>query len=360
MKNKIALIAKEILRNNYHLLEEWLLEHWETESREYGGSIYHYSSIETCSKIIETDDLRLFDSKFCNDKKEYEEGKSYLNNYFLFKSKNFTKNDFLDFEDENYKRYEYSQKEVNKVWKILTDEHNKYNSEWLSYVSCFSFPNFRNNQHLLDNDNLPMWRGYSREGQGACLSFFRLELDDLINKIPGLLILDVLYDEFRKEFFMKSLFRTAYDMHISKDPDDNSYSSYMLGKYIEQNIGKVSKNEMLEAFAFAFHCIPSFFKHEGFKEEQEVRIIYIPEIYKTLDKRVGFLGNGHNARPYINLSSLIKKTSKPILPIYEITFGPDVSDKAYHDEFVMSGGKENCKKRNIQEKHSQIPYRSTT
>lgn len=358
MNNKISLITKEILRSNYQLLQEWLLEHCEIESREDNTLIYHYSSIETCSKIIESDDLRLFDSKFCNDKNEYEEGKSYLNKFFLFKSMSFTKNDFLNFEDEYYKRYEYSQKEENTVWEKLTEEHNKYNSEWLSYISCFSYPKSRENPHLLDNDNLPMWRGYSPEGQGATLGLSRLELYNLINKIPGLLILDVLYDEFQKEFFIKSLFRTAYDICISNNPDDNTYSSYMLGKHIEHHIGKVSKKEILEAFGLAFHCIPSFFKHEGFKEEAEVRLIYIPEIHKTVDKRVIFLGDGHNARPYINLSSLIKKTSKPMLPIYEITFGPDVSDKAYHDQFVLSGGKENCEKRKIQEKNSKIPYRS--
>jgi len=201
-----------------------------------------------------------------------------------------------------------------------------------------------------------MWRGYGNNGQGASLSISSFELDEIIDEVPNLHLVDVLYEDYQKEFFIKSLFRLAHDSW--RKIDNSSSTSYILEKIIENKYGETTQDEIVEAFSIAFQCIPSFFKHEGFSEEREVRLIYIPEIHTRNDTRVDFIGSGHNARPYINFSKLVKTRKKTLLPIIEITFGPDVCDQAYRDDFLLTGGQAAAQRKDIQEKYSRIPYRS--
>jgi len=360
MTDKSFLIVKAILKYNFYLLNEWLEEHRDAQPNEMKNSIYHYASIDTCSKIINSDDLRLYDAKFCNDEQEYEIGKGNVQNFFNRIDKNFKVSNFKNNEDEPYQRHEYSSEQDNIIFDELLGNYSKYNPNWLSYIACFSSPTRVNEEHLLPNDNLAMWRGYAKNGQGACLSFSRVDLEDHIENVPNLLMLDVLYEEYQKAFFIKSLYRLAYDMNYCTDTNNNALSSYMLAMHIKTNIGNVSKKQLVEAFSLAFRCIPSFFKHEGFKEENEIRLVYIPNIHTKYDERVSYLGTGNRARPYINLSSLMSDEKSPLLPISEITFGPDSCNQSYKDEFLMTNGTAVCLERGIRESFSKIPYRSTT
>ena len=367
MDNKILFIAEAIINRNFELLEEWLTEDLNIEMPEDNNLLFHYSSIDTCCKIINSDNLLLFDSVFCNDKQEYKNGLQFVENYlindYFDKPELFNKYDFTSGDGDFYLRTQYNEKLVVELYRLLGIEYSHINRKWLAYITCFSkarYPEIKDlRESLLPNDNLSMWRGYAKEGQGACIGFFDLELAQLIRKSPGLMMHEVIYKDYQKEFFLKSLFRLIYDMYFYDDNDHEGGSDFGIEFDLEDNDEDLTKEEILKAGSLAFSFIPSFFKHEGFEDENEIRIIYIPSIYKTIDKRIEFMGKGHNARPYLPLSTLIKSRKKYKLPIMNISFGPDVSDQSYHQHFLMTGCKELCKKRKIAEWFSKIPYRST-
>ncbi|EPM7938523.1 DUF2971 domain-containing protein [Vibrio alginolyticus] len=354
--DKVKLIGKSLIEDAYHSLSEWRYSH-ENSEQEY-KVLYHYSTLDTCSKIILSNDVWLFDSSYCNDKQEYKNGLNYINSSLRSLSI-FRKSDFPNQYDELF-RYEYDHDALSTVRQEIIKRYDCLNRDWLCYVACFSKPifncshyGFHSDDGLLDNDNLSMWRGYGNEANGGCLGIDYYSMVNQIQGNPNCLLVEVLYDAQDKDFFIKCLFRTTYELFCNSNESLTNHQR--LNNLLELKIGSVSNDDLFLGLAYALHLVPSFFKHTGFKDERELRLVHSPDVMGRIDNRVSYLGDGKDARPYVPLSSLLENLKIPIL---SLTLGAQASDKDFHESIFRSGAYEHCKDKDIVIQHSLLPYRS--
>ncbi|WP_445381584.1 DUF2971 domain-containing protein [Robiginitalea sp. IMCC43444] len=358
MKSKSLQIAEAILKHNYQLLNENFLDNKEVTLSTFGELLFHYTNLNTFSEILNSDNLWLFDSRYCNDEQEYEDGLEKVK-YYLFDPLNnppkFYKNEIRD---DYYERSEYETEVLNDIYSKLIKEYEVLNKNWFAYITSFSKPRFPEiidpGDTLWPHDNLSMWRGYAKDGQGVCIGFEYTGLSSLIEGIPGLYLVDVIYKENQKEFFLKSFFRVIYDLILNFRGELSGGTEGNLNFELEEKFGTISINEIFEAGALVCLFIPSIFKHEGFIDEREARLVYIPSLSQEFDKRVQYL----RERPYVELRDLLEIKQRFMLPITQLTIGPSISptDKI---NFLKSRLYSKCTERSIAILKSKIPYRSS-
>lgn len=208
--------AQTLNRVCYSFLIEWKHEYLDMPIPIDTGLLYHYTTLKTCSLILKSDDIFLFDSRSCNDIEEYEHGRQIVQSNFadVFSNPIFTKGDFPE-QDDSWCRYEYHMRSAKLLLQKIQQRYYDLNAQWLCYVFCVSGPRFppaSNPDDLFPQDNLSMWRGYAADGDGACLLFLEYELKERITHTKGLTILPVIYDDGLKYFFCKMLFRLIYTM----------------------------------------------------------------------------------------------------------------------------------------------------
>ena len=355
--NKIKSLGKLLIEDTFRSLDEWRYSQ-DIDVQEF-DNIYQYTTLDACSKIILSQDIWLFDSSHCNDKQEYKNGLDFVHSSFMGKCR-FHQSDFPHREDDLY-RYDYND-DFNTVEDKVRNNFSCFNSDWLCYIACFSRPIFHGNHQaqflkgdLLENDNLSMWRGYGNEASGGCLGFDYQSMVRQFKDNPNCLFVEVLYDDAEKAFFIKCLFRTVYELYCNKNGYSYGRLTNILELDIERLFDRINNEDLFLSLAYALHLVPSFFKHLGFKEEREYRLIHSPEVIGKIDNRVSYLGRGKHARPYIPLSSIIDDLR---LPIVSLTLGAQVSDQAFHKNIFKSKAWEYCNENSIYIQHSLLPYRS--
>ena len=286
-------------------------------------SIYHYTSIDTLYKILESNELRLTEWKCTNDKKEIKHGLQLANEF---------NNDNLDIEHI-----------INK---------NNY------FITSFSY----------EINKVTLFDRYADNAKGVAIEFdtnfygnaresFWYKNSNFTKLMP------VIYDE---ETQRKILQYAFYIYEVSKQWLRDSKDFYTPTKKLISK--KKREKKIKQYFLTTLEEIISFFKHPSFEDERETRWLYRYE--KKFVKKHKFNSikmKNFNAKNYYTSTDVhnmsfekaynfqnIKDDIK--LPIKSIILGSRVENQ----EKVISKIKEQCNKFGFQDveiKVSDIPLR---
>jgi Protein of unknown function (DUF2971) len=201
----------------------------------------HYTSLSNLKSILENEEVWLSNPLFMNDFEEVRFGVNEGMKLFLEST------------------------EISEA-AGSTERHDKLRSSFEHYFDKFA------NNHVVDvfvfcfslhdpqdNDGrLSMWRGYGASGNGACLVFDTSKIPRIENS--PLIISRVHYAsaEERRQWIADRITQFCSILTVSDIPVDKLY------------LAAYSFLERLKLFAL-------FTKHHGFKEEEEWRMVYLPD-----------------------------------------------------------------------------------
>ena len=214
--------------------------------------IYHYTDLNGLKGIIESGSLWATHFSFLNDSNELTHGMNCLENAL------------------QYLRDDFNPKTLKFIEQALTH----FRMHRAAHVYNLSF--------CLEPDLLSQWRGYG-SSQGVCLEF-----DD--------------------EELLASLELTHYSTVEAR----NEILAFFRQPHVQAAINADVMHEMIQATRLA-HSLPPFFKNDGFQEEQEFRMVILPE---SPFEGVNFRVNDSGLVPYL----IIKAKDK--LPLTNVRIGP--------------------------------------
>jgi len=201
----------------------------------------HYTSVQALEAILRSDEIWFSNPLFMNDMEEVRFGISVGANLFLTSTE-------LEFACGNKERFERLKWTFNHYYNTFANEHVID-----TYVSCLS-------EHVKDDTDglLSMWRGYGGNGSGAAIVFDAGKLP--IRDDAPLIFARVQYasTEERTNWLQRLTTQFAKILGQANIPDDKLW----LGSYMFF--------ERLKLFAV-------FTKHQGFKEENEWRVVYMKD-----------------------------------------------------------------------------------
>lgn len=193
--------------------------------------VYHYTTVDTFWKIIESDIFRATHVRFSNDDEEYTQGKVIL--------------------------------------ESITDK--AYVDENSHYIICF----------CADGNLLSQWRGYATGGLSIGMDFSRLQCFSILgNKDPSLIIpalpIEVLYthgcDGIEKKICSSEIpfcNGNTCSIRIEKCSFENSD-----GNFSYEDLKNWYKKKADHARKLYFNSIIPYIKHGDFKEERESRLVF--------------------------------------------------------------------------------------
>lgn len=303
-------------------------------------NVYHYTDWQGLNGILNSQTLWATNYQHLNDKKEIklfmeEHLPEYLKPYL----------------EQEYLRILYAdEKARNNFFKNKGDLSAAVEHDTLAAIKAFFNPSENeiyicslcgetNNPKIDDHGLLSQWRGYGGDG-GFCIGFDTKKLENN------------LYEETRRSaYFYTSISDIIYSDDEKKFQEELQESLKRLADYIPAFTSSLYKKRAIKNFEFPFEefmsCITRF-KHWGFKEENEVRIVALLtptwienelKPRKTIHKRAD--------KPYIELFSAIEDN----LPITKIIVGPhkDKMERAQLLENKLKG-------KGIKIQVSEIPY----
>jgi hypothetical protein len=256
----------------------------------------HYTSMQVLSRILETEEIWLSNPLFMNDTEEMrfglEQGRAIFKKSPLVKEACGTSSRLV---------------QVQSLFSYWYDAFERERSLDI-YVFCLS------GQDRADNDGiLSMWRAYGAQGSGAALVFNTKQFE--ADKRSPLMIAKVRYSDYQERFaaIAAKLQQWCEILKNESIPDDQLDSA---------------------AFALfsAFLILSLVTKHRGFREEQEWRVIYMPELDPDNRLSGGFhyiIGN-RGAEPKLRIKldppSISPRKTWTLLDLIEkIIIGPTIS-----------------------------------
>jgi hypothetical protein len=208
---------------------------------------------------------------------------------------------------------------INHETEVLVDTH--YNAT--SYeIYILSFCGQHNNSYVNNNGLLSQWRGYGPQG-GCALVFNTNKLEEMLE-----------IESTRFDYSAHHLSDVIYSNDDAKLKDELSEDLSIIADtvkffYQESNEQEPS-SEFFRSYNSFVKCI-SCYKHCGFSEENEVRIVVIPVINQEIlnraseevtilkpEKERKFRGKNDQLVPYIELFN----SADIELPIERIIVGP--------------------------------------
>lgn len=259
--------------------------------------IYHYTSLEGFTGIIESQDFWLTESSFLNDSTEIEHGIDLARDVFKFYSRDIPS-------------------PIENILMDLTTPGRELRPK--INIGCFSSA----------RDNLSQWRAYSKAAIGISIGFSYLDFLRGLGFPEGCQIVPVLYsDEEKKKLW--ELFAKFFSEAFAKDlvreisvthPDGQVKHIYPVSGY------DYSLNQM-------FYQLAASCKHSAFEDEREVRLFYtehasIVERFANGPAKTRFRSAGSFLAPYTTLTDIRdafgQKTDEPgpRLAITEVVVGP--------------------------------------
>jgi hypothetical protein len=237
------------------------------------ASLFHYTNFNGLIGILQSQSLWAADFRSLNDKWELtifgKHLKGYLKNHKDVKKYFYEKQSYPQYK----KKIEYygGQKKIiddvfSHIIEIVYKAHNMTGETFLT-----SFCNEHAEKRINENGLLSQWRGYGDDG-GFAIEFDKEKLIKMyhelknIHHITALVSEDVVYSNNIKNF-------------TEKFKNNLSNTEEFFIKYMKKNLeggdfNDCDTNEMYEEF---LKCAP-FYKHWGFKEENEYRFTtYIPK-----------------------------------------------------------------------------------
>ncbi|XUM21213.1 DUF2971 domain-containing protein [Bradyrhizobium oligotrophicum S58] len=201
----------------------------------------HYTSIQTLEKILASNEVWFSNPLFMNDLDEVRFGILQANEIVLSSSR-------LVDACKTQERALLFKNHFTHFFNRFVNEHALD-----IYVFCLS------NHSPEDNDGrLSMWRGYGADGNGACIVFDTAQIE--VSDNTPLIISQVSYDttQARLDWLRQKVSDFETLLAAANVPDD------------ELNIAAYALFERIKIFAL-------FTKHRGFLEEDEWRIVYLPD-----------------------------------------------------------------------------------
>jgi DUF2971 family protein len=243
--------------------------------QDFGGQLFHYSDLNALTNIINSSDLWLTNSRYCNDAREMIHGYDIAKEVIEKKRK--------EAKSKTIKNY------LDQVAKFV-DEQTKG-----VYVCCFC-----------EEDNLlSQWRSYGENGTGVSIGFDPFGFTAYTGSdLPP------------KQIGLMRLWKVFYDPQVQKNIVEKALELVPKLNVNDTNIDKARKA------ADAIHFFIPTFKNQDFQEEKERRLIFTPSqectILPSYRVRKGMLV------PYYSLKALGEKVygTSNKLPINKITLGP--------------------------------------
>ncbi len=201
----------------------------------------HYTTVQTLEKILANNEVWFSNPLFMNDFEEVRFGINQGHELVLG--------------DQEIAEACRTPERAATLKNAFAAYYNKFANEHAldTYVFCLSYHDKE------DNDGrLSMWRGYGANGNGVALVFDTAQLES-VDSSP-LIIAPVVYatTEARMNWLRECLKKFTVILNASNIPDDKLYiAAYLLF-------------ERIKLFAL-------FSKHHGFKEENEWRVVYMPD-----------------------------------------------------------------------------------
>jgi hypothetical protein len=212
------------------------------EMKKRKGLFVHYTSAENAIKIIQSKKVWMRNARCMNDYMEVSHGHDLLSKFF---------------KDENLKKSFFNTIEPcgNEIAvKALAQfDHWWSNIHFNTFIASISEHNSEEDSH----GRLSMWRAYGKQSAKAAIVF----APPLPDKENGLKLLLVPTAYFNQEALNRELDKVINNIKCNQDflasIDDQLVINYVFAMLLSTSI-----------------CL----KHEGFKEEKEWRIIYLPDL----------------------------------------------------------------------------------
>ena len=314
--------------------------------------LYHYTTWEGLKNILQTQSLWATNYKFLNDYSEI----------ILFRDK------LIDFilpvTQEGYEKLIAHkpfvegkiQEEGGLKRNVQRDTEALIDAQYRaigSEIYILSFCGEPEKQSVADNGLLSQWRGYGTGG-GAALVFDTEKLEEIIAKevsryqYNAVLLADLIYSDDEQKFKEELSDEINTLAGIAKQYFD--HEEYQKGKEIDSSNGYIP-----------FIKCTTRYKHFGFSEEKEVRVVALPalfnEEYIKMAKETGTILKPEKVRksrfkngqrvPYIELFEM----NEIKLPIKKIIIGPHKDKEIRKIEL-----REVLSETNIDIACSEIPY----
>jgi hypothetical protein len=245
--------------------------------------IYHYTDIKGLFGIFQDQTLWATDFRYLNDGMELRVLSEYCKKRLKERS------DILVKKNDILKRID----ELDKVREKIFHENPKS-------PQCFIVSFCRN------KDLLSQWRGYGPDG-GYAIGFDVSILLDLLNKElrGGCFLYGHLDEVVYNDDSMTAAFQSRVDLIIG---DLCIFDTY-------------DKQKKAEVASRYFANLP-FLKHEGFREEQEYRLVLVSNPESNL-KEIKYRCRSGLIIPYMEFFK--SKNNKKMLPILNVIVGPSVN-----------------------------------
>lgn len=204
------------------------------------STLLHYTSLDAFFKIVETRSLRASRAELSNDAAEMSVAAGIVRQVL----------------SEEETTNQLPNRVIELVGELLDNE------EIVSLVTCFTEPRAESDDDLLPADILSMWRAYASFGDGVAVHFDGERVKALASNAQGVLadcrLLKVIYRPEKQIDLARRAIRLAVPEIIEKMPDQSDgWTSW----------AAVAIAKELSSFA-------AMFKHPGFEEENEWRLVF--------------------------------------------------------------------------------------
>ena len=278
---------------------------------EYGGVLYHYTTVEGLLGIINTNVIFATSYPFLNDSSEIVYGRRIFKNII---------NEKLD------KNCDMKTKLLYNECLRLIDQNN-----FRIYITCF----------CEKGNLLSQWRGYAKNGLGFSLGLSAKSLLSTYREAPYNLIKikKVEYNVCKQKKIINKLLDKAEEYIKTENIEK------------EKEIKKIAKivNKKIEEFIV-------FFKDPAFQEEREWRAIYYEKDEELIKTKYRAKSDRIVDYKEFVLNPYYEKKYNKKLPICEIICGPGIDNPATI-EVIKKLLKDNDYKRKVNIKNSTIPFK---
>lgn len=219
-------------------------------------TLFHYSSLDTLQKCIESRDIRLSHAEYSNDSRELIQARELI----LAELDNLIRNSGVP-----TTFYE----EVRQMFEVRVSDLDVY-------IFCMCEGSSRASADLLSQ-----WRAYGRDGRGGALALGQPGIEAMVRHFPGIRVEKVIYQQSQQV----KLVQKALDKGF--------------GRFRPSTNRQLVLEETVEVLTY---CIP-LMKHVGFEEEREWRLFYMP-IKGTGRPHIQFHARRDFLAPFVNLRQL--------------------------------------------------------
>lgn len=287
--------------------------------------LHHFTSLDTASRIIEGDNIRLSHAEYSNDQTEMEQAKEVI-------------------------RRELSARSSDAFLAQVLIEYERLAPGLDAYIFCMCMD--KQGGGVTPQDILGQWRAYGQDGRGACLTLDAKELARYVSNTPGLRINPVMYDRSIQKRFVNAVLDKGVAAHSSGTPK--------------------AQEATVAGLVFATPLM----KAPGFAEENEWRLIFMPP-QAGLQPQLCFQPRRDFLAPYLELtylwntlrhemlkepslaatlSNYLPTVGPKLVPITDIMVGPSGHQKLNERSFRKLLNQSN--RANVNLVASAIPYRS--